>query len=188
MFGWQKKAVELIEQCKEQGRKNKQIYYVCLKRNLDQNIKILSLPCKELGEKKVWSEQKCGQLVSFIFMKNFVNILESSRSPSEQFMSALDRMSQTTFMRFVFNPVAAIFVFILFVLDVVFLMEKGTWMKVTRTGFIVGPLILILCFTQEGIRLLSSGFVIVVIFMFIVWNHLKFDEKSEKKKPTPIEF
>jgi len=184
----EKSSANLIEQCETQGRKNKKIYYLCLQRNLEKNIKILSLPCKELGEKKLWSERKCEQLVSYIFKKNFEKIVESNKPPLVRFKLALDRLSGKTLLPFFVNPVMAIFVFILFALDVVFLIDNGTWIRVTKTSFFLGPLILLSCFTKGGIRLLSSGIAIVIILMLILWNHRRTPVKVEKKKPTPIEF
>jgi len=84
--------------------------------------------------------------------------------------------------------VIAILVFIFFVLDVVFLIEKGTWMQVTKAGLFIGPLLLLSCFANDGIGLLLSGTTIIAILSLIGWNHRSVVKKPEKKKPTPIEF
>jgi len=183
-----KRGEELIEQCQEKGREDKKIYFLCLKKNLEQAVKMLSPPCKELGEKKLWSQQKCEHLVSYIFMKKFDQVLESRKSLWERFKLALDSLNQMTLVKFFINPVIAILVFIFFVLDVVFLMEKGTWMQVTKTGLFMGPLLLLSSFAHDGIRTLLSGIVIVIMLFIIGWNHRRAVLKPKKKKPTPIEF
>jgi len=182
------KAGELIEQCEKQGRKEKKIYFLCLRKNLEKNASILSSPCKELGEQGLWDQQKCEHLVSYIFMKKFDKVLASSNSLLERFKFALDRMSKKTLVKFFINPVVAILVFILFVLDVVFLIEKGSWMRVTKVGLFLGPLLLFVCFLKDGIALLLSGITIIIIFLIIGWNHRKVTSKPKEKKPTPIEF
>lgn len=184
----EEKSVNLIEQCENQGRKDKRIYHLCLQKNLEENIKILSLPCKELGEKKLWSERGCERLVSYIFIKKFEKVVESSRPLLERFKLALNRTNEMMLVRFFVNPVMATFVFILFVLDVVFLIDKGAWIRVTKISLFFGPLILFSCFTKGEARLLSSGIVIVIISMLVVWKHRRAAVESEKKKPTPIEF
>ena len=90
--------------------------------------------------------------------------------------------------KFFINPVTAILVFIFFVLDVVFLIEKGTWLQITKVGMLMGPLLLLVCFTQGGIRILLSGIAIVIMLFIIGWNHRGVVLKPEKEKPTPIEF
>jgi len=183
-----KSAVDLIEQCEKQGRKNRQIYDFCLTKNLEQKTNILSTSCKELGEKKLWSELKCRHLVSYIFMINFEKKINSAKHPLERLKLSLDRKSENIWFQFFLNPIMAILVFLLFVLDVVFLMEKGTWMRITKIGFFIGPLILISSLLNAGLRALSSSFVIVIIFSCIAWNHRSTLKKPEKKKPIPIEF
>lgn len=187
--GWiETSTSKLMEECEKQGWNNEEIYFLCLKKNLEKNARILSSPCKELGEKKLWDQRKCEHLVSYIFMANFDDAVKSSRSLWDKIVRAFDRLSNNIWANFFINPVTAILVFILFVLDVVFLIEKGTWMRVTKIGLIIGVLLLVTCFTKGGIRLFLSGFAIIVIFSIIGWNHRVVKRKSEKKKPIPIEF
>jgi len=181
-------SANLVKQCEVQGRKNKNIYQLCLQRNLENKIKILSLPCKELGEKKLWDERKCKRLVSYIFITKFENVIESQKPLLGRFKHALDRMNEITLVRYLVNPVTAILVFIAFAFDVIFLIEKGTWMRLMKTSYFLGPLILLTCFAKGGMRLLSSGLVMVITIMLIIWNHQRNTVKLDKKKPTPIEF
>lgn len=181
-------AVDLIEQCEKQGRKEKKIYFYCLEKNLKSKVNILSSPCKELGKQGMWDYPACKDLVSYIFMEKFDNVLKHNTSLWERFNLALDGLSKGIFIKFFINPVMAILVFVLFVLDVVFLIEKGTWMRVTKTGLGISPVLLIACFTKGGIQLLFSAIVMVVMFAFIVFNHYKFPKKPKKKKPKPLEF
>jgi len=182
------KSEKLVEECKKQGKKDKGIYTLCLEKNLEQKALILSKPCKEIGEKKIWSEQSCKLLVSYIFRMKFDKILEPKIFSLEYFKRSLDRLSENKWLILLINPVMAVLVFLLCVLDVVFLSEKGNWMQITRTGFIVGPLMLLSVFTKAGNRLLSSGLVMIIIIGFIAWNHHKIIKKPKKKKPIPIEF
>jgi len=181
-------SINLIEQCEKQGRKNREIYHLCLQLNLENKTKILSKPCKELGEKNLWSEQKCERLVSYIFLKKFEKIVESNRPWYERFMHAFDRTNEMMLARLLINPVAAIVLFILFALDVILFVDRGAWTRIMNTSFYIGPLILISCFAKGGIRIFSSGIVIVIIIMLIAWNHRKTFMKLDKEKPKPIEF
>lgn len=121
-------------------------------------------------------------------MEKFDKVLKYNKSLWERLKLVLDSLSKGIFIKFFINPVMATLVFVLFVLDVVFLIEKGTWMRVTKTGLGISPVLLIACFTKGGIRLLFSGIVMVVMFTIIVFNHYKFPKKPKKKKPKPIEF
>ena len=67
-----------IKQCEKQGKNDEQMYSYCLQRNLGQKILALSSPCRELGEKGLWSTQNCQHLVSYIFMSKFDDILEQT--------------------------------------------------------------------------------------------------------------
>ena len=184
----EKKANDLIDQCEMKGRKDVSMYTLCLERNIDKNAKVLSLPCNELGEKKLWSTQECEHLVSYIFISKFEKILLSRKPLLDRLKAPLDELSEGIFFKFFVNPVMAILLFILYVLDVIFLIEGGTWMRVTKAGLFLGPLILLSCFTYGGLGLLSSGITMVAILMTIAWNHRVIVRKKEKPKPVPIEF
>lgn len=183
-----KKAEKLIEECERQGQRAPEMYYLCLKNNLRRVTNTLSSPCKELGEQNLWNEQSCAHLISYIFMEKFNKILNPKKPLLERFKLTLDRISKNTFVYFFINPLVAIIVFIFFVVDVVYLIEKGTWMHVTRVGLFMGPLLLISCFTKDGTRLLLSGIIIIAIFLISRWNHQVAKLKSKKEKPKPIEF
>jgi len=182
------KSGKLIEECKKLGKKDEKIYALCLEKNLKQKILKLSRSCKEIGEKKIWSEQSCKLLVSYIFRMKIEKIVKPKMHLLEKIKRSLDRLNENKWVKLLINPVMAVLVFLLFVLDVVFLTEKGNWMQISRTGLIVGPLILLSGFTKTGNRLLSSGLAIVIIIGFIAWNHRKLVKKPKKKKPIPIEF
>jgi len=187
--GWiEASAGTLVEKCEQQSNGREDIYSFCLKRNLEKNSRILSVPCKELGEKKLWDQRKCEHLVSYIFMTNFDDAARSNLTLWDKITRIFDRLSKNIWVNFFINPVTAILAFILFVLDVVFLIEKGTWMRVTKIGLIIGFLLIIASFTKGGLRLFLSGFTIIVIFSIIGWNHRAVKKKPEKKKPIPIEF
>lgn len=73
-------AANAIKRCEKRGRKSRKIYLSCLELRLAGNLRRLSLPCNEIGEKKLWSAAECKSLVSYIFMtklkrsKNLVSL------------------------------------------------------------------------------------------------------------------
>jgi len=68
-------ATSLVTHCRAQSQKQES-YFLCLKMSLDEIIHELAYPCVELEVEKLWSEEKCRRLVSYIFMKKFEMILE----------------------------------------------------------------------------------------------------------------
>jgi len=177
-----KKAVELIEQCKKQGEKDKRIYTFCLEKNLKQITKTLSSPCAELGEHNLWEEQKCRRLVSYIFIQDFQEVLEANKSTSEKLFNFFDQLSQNLLVKILFNPITAISILILFVFDIIVFISPGNWVAVTKINFIIGSLILVSCFLKGGLLILSTSFVIVLLILIIFWNHKKLLSKSKEKK------
>jgi len=176
-----KKAVPLIEQCKLQGKKDKRIYSFCLQKNLQQITKILSAPCAEMGEKNLWDEQNCRRLVSYIFVLNFEEVLEENMPFFEKLSNSFDKFSRNTLVKIIFNPITAILILIIFVMDIVMLITPGDWSQVSKLSFILGPLILLASFLQGGMRVLFSGIVVITLLLMIFWNHNKSLFESKKK-------
>jgi len=175
------KAVGVIESCKLQGKKDKGIYAFCLQKNLQNVAKMLSAPCAEMGEQKLWDEHMCRRLVSYIFVQDFEEVLAENTSFFENLKNSFDKFSRVTLLRIMFNPIIAIIILFIFVLDVVYLVTPGNWTQVSRLSVFVGPLVLIAYFLQGGLRLMLSGFIIVSLLILIFWNHIKSVFKSEKK-------
>jgi len=178
----EKQGVELIQQCKEVTKKDKNKYFLCLQKNLVQFIKILSSPCRELGVEKLWEEKMCRRLVSFIFIQRFEELLEVSKTPVEKIGAWIDRIGNIGAVRILFNPVMAVLWLIVFILDMMLLIDRGNWTRVPRLGIIIGSIILVSCYVKGGLRYFSAGIAIFIMVAVIVWNHLQLKFKIDKKK------
>ena len=181
-------AGELIDQCKEEGKKDRQIYYLCLQQNLEKNVRTLSLPCRELGAEKLWSEQECRHLVSYIFMTRFEKVLKSKMTLYENLEALADRISGNIWLKLLVNPAMATLFFIALVYDVLYLSKHGSWMRVTKVSFAFGPLLLLTCFPKGGMSILSSGGIMLLMSLGVIWNHLGIKITFKRKKPAPSNF
>ena len=186
---WLKKSAgELIVQCKEEGKEDKRIYYLCLQENLERNVRTLSIPCRELAAEKMWSEQECRHLVSYIFMKKFEKILKSQMAPVEHLEALADRISGNIWLKLLVNPVMATLFFLFMNYDVLYLSKNGSWMRVTKVSFAFGPLLLLTCFPKGGMNILSSGGIMLLMSLVVIWNHLGIKITFKRKKPVSSNF
>jgi len=180
----EKQGVELIQQCKKQTKNDMNKYFMCLKKNLEQVTKVLSSPCRELGEAQLWEEEMCRRLVSFIFVQRFEKIMEVNRPPMEKLKLWVDKLGNMVAVNVLFNPIMAVLCLIVFIADVVLIVDRGNWTRASKMCIIVGMIILVSCYVKEGLRTFSSIIAILVTVSAVAWNHLKskfgFDRKKRK--------
>jgi hypothetical protein len=169
----EKKAIELIESCKNDAKRDMRIYFLCLQKNLDRNTRIVSSPCKEFGREQLWDQEQCSRLVSFIFMKRFEGVLEENKPQIQKVHTSIDKIKDVKVVRTVFNPIIAIIFFYLLALAIVFLIDRGNWMRVSRWGFVTGPFIVISCFFSGGWRFFLAGIAIITLIVLVLWNRRK---------------
>jgi hypothetical protein len=175
------KAVPMIQQCREDANIKKHVYFSCLQENLERVTKAISAPCQKLGAEQLWDEKMCQRLISYIFVLKFEKVLEASKPWGERILSRIDRVKDVAVLRIVFNPVTAIIFLILYVLDVVVLVEPGNWMRASQMGFMAGLAILGNCLAQGGLRYSISGVIMVVLGIAVIWNHINIGDKLNKE-------
>jgi len=94
-------AVALIYLCGEDPDSRKS-FFSCMRTRLDEVAEDISEPCVELGSEKLWSEDKCKRLVSYIFLNKFNRIFLNNNIVSDSFFpfsfEILTRMSPTRFL------------------------------------------------------------------------------------------
>jgi len=183
-----KKAVPMIESCKMQGENDENVYFYCLQANLKQITNALSSPCAELGDLKLWDEQICRNLISYIFVQDFEKVLEANKPPVERIWSLLDKASRNMLIIYLFNPITAILLLIFLVFDIILFLSPGNWFYASKMSLIFGPAIFISCFLKQGMLVLCAGIVIVSLLMIIVSSHifLLFKPDHWKKKTKKI--
>lgn len=177
-------AVELIQYCKEEGIRDKRIYYNCLQENLEQNVGVISAPCRELAAEKMWSEQECRHLVSYIFMSRFEKVLKSQMTLQEHLEAIGDRVSGNIYLKLLANPIVAILFFLVMIYDILYLSKNGSWMRVSRISIVIGPLLMLSCFPKGGLNILSSGGIMLLMLLVILWNHFGIKIEFKRKKST----
>jgi len=180
-----KKALELIENCKEQAKKDMSVYFLCLQKNLDRTTRIISSACTELGKENLWDKEQCKRLVTFIFMKKFEVVLEEHKPQIKKINASIDEIKKVKVVRTLFNPIMAIIFFYLLALVVVFWIDGGNWMRISIWGFVTGPFIIASCILQGGWRFFLSGIAILILLIFVLCVQrkavLKFINKIKKK-------
>jgi hypothetical protein len=174
---WLKHAgVEFINQCKKtKSEGGDTAYYTCLQTGLKKVTGQLSGPCKELGEEGLWDEARCQRLISYIFIKEFDEVLRANRP-------ILQKLMDRKVLNFLSNPILAIILLLLYVLDIVFWTDPGNWYRIPKFGFIVGALILISWFLDDQYRFLGIIVAVLICVGGIIRNHVLVLLKNKKKK------
>lgn len=168
------KALEYIRRCKERTGKDMSLYYTCLEQVMDQTTKELTVPCQELGSEGLWEAPRCSRLISYIFIQRFEKILRDIRPVHVKLMDV-------KLLRLLFNPIVAIVLLFMFVLDIVLLVDPGNWMRVPRISFFVGIVILVSFFVPKEYNFVGLGVVVAWLVLSIVWNHVDLMLHPEKR-------
>lgn len=185
-------AVELIKQCKVKFQSDKKKYFSCLYQGVHKIIEQISRPCKEMAAMDLWSETKCKNLISYIFIQKFEKIRKANDPLFKRIKLSLNRIitradnlaEGSVWVRNFLDPVAAIMWLLIFVLDVILLSSPGNWMKITKVTLVIGPFILYSSYVEGGIRFLLSGTVVIIFVLIIIWTHCRmiFISHANKKK------
>ena len=173
---WLKNAsVEFIEKCKGVNEKDNAKYYSCLRIGLEKISKQLSSSCKELEDEGLWDAARCERLVSYIFIKEFNKVLMDHRSIVEKAM-------ENEILKFLFGPIPAIIMLLLYVIDIVLITDPGNWWRIPKLGLIVGTIILVSWFLPDQWKFLCLSFAILICIVGILGNHVAGLFKSDKEK------
>lgn len=168
-------GVEFINQCKAYSKGDNTKYFSCLREGLQQVTNQISSSCQELGDEGLWEEDRCRRLVTYIFIKDFDKILQTNRP-------LIKKLMDIKILKILFNPVTAIVLLLLFVLDIVLLTDPGNWMRVPGFGFLVGTIILASWFFQGELRFIGMGGAVLICVGGIIRNHILVVFKPDKKK------
>ena len=121
-------------------------------------------------------------------MKKFEKILKSQMTPYEHLEALADRISGNIWLKLLVNPVMAILFFLFMNYDVLYLSRNGSWMRVTKVSFVFGPFLLLTCFPKGGMSILSSGGIMLLMSLVVIWNHLGIKITFKRKKPASSNF
>ncbi|MBN1869762.1 MAG: hypothetical protein JW847_04200 [Candidatus Omnitrophica bacterium] len=172
----EQKSVAFIQQCKTQSKEDNTKYYSCLQAGLKEVMDgFFSSSCQEVGDEGLWDKDMCQRLVSYIFLKDFDKIFKDQRPLIEKLMD--DKI-----LKYVFSPIGAIILLVLFVLDLVFLTGSGNWPKISTSGLMVGTVILVSWFLKDKWRFIGMGVAVAASGTGIILNHILALFKTDKKK------
>lgn len=172
------KAELLIDQCKEESKRNQQNYFACLQTNLEQFSQTLSSPCVELHKEGLWFEDRCRRLVSYIFVGRFNKILESKKPFYERIIYFANRLKSNTAIRYACHPLTALVVFALYIFHFVFLVDPGNWVKTKKAAILMGSQIAAATIVEGGARIILSGLVMFISLGLIIWNHVAIQKRE----------
>jgi len=173
--GWLDNASAIfIDTCKEAGGDDDVKYYQCLQKGLKKITKQVSAPCQELGEEGLWDEDLCRQLVSYVFIDDFQQVMEAHRP-------VLEKLAERETLHVIFGPIAAVIAMLLYVLDVVIWTDPGNWWRIPKFGSLVGALILGAWFLSSPWNLLGTAAAVCICVGGMVRNHI-LDAISPKRK------
>ena len=174
--GWlENKSLEFINQCKTHSAGNNTKYYSCLEMGLKKVTKQLSSSCQELGEEGLWDEDRCARLVSYIFIKDFDTIMQANRP-------LIEKVTGSKVLNSLFNPIVAIVLLILYVLNIVLLVDPGNWSGTSKFCFVVGAIILGSWFLKSEFRFFGMGGAILICVGGIILSYIKMLFKPDKKQ------
>jgi len=176
------KAMVFIRECRAKAGKNDKKYYACLTTGVKQIIKQLSFPCRELATEGLWEKDRCENLLSFMFAREFERVMEANKP-------FIKKMMDIRLLARLFNPVAAIIALVLFVLNMVVLVDRGSWTRIPKFVLIVGAIILASFFLEEEYRFLGSGVAVILSVAAIVWSYLRpfIEKRKEQKRQKELE-
>jgi hypothetical protein len=167
-------APVFIRSCRVQSKKSGGEYAQCLQNGIKTVTQQLSSSCRELEEEGLWEEVRCKELISYIFIAKFDEILKAQRP-------LLTKAMDHKFLRILGHPVAAVLVLILFVMDVLIWIDPGNWMRVSEIALVTGIIISVSFFLEGPWRFLSAGVAILIATGAIIWNHMTAGMASQRK-------
>jgi len=168
------KAAAYIKECRENSQRNEKKYNACLQAGVKSITNELSSSCGELGKEGLWDAGRCRRLVSYIFLKNFNKVLKAHRP-------LMKKLMDFKLLGLLFNPIFAIMLLVLYVLDIVLLTDPGNWMRISKPVLIIGIAILVSMFLEGAPRFIGMGSAVLMSIGAILWNHLRMVMKKKKK-------
>ena len=174
----QNKSGEFINQCKEQAEGSDDKYFACLNEGVQAVLNQLTSTCKELGQEGLWDTARCNRLVSYIFLRDFDQVLA-------QHQPLLKKLAAIRWLRLLFNPITALAFLLAYVLNVILWIDPGNWMRVPKVVMVVGIMILVSMFLENEWRLLGFALATIISVVMIIFDHIKritSPKTKEKKK------
>ena len=92
-------------------------------------------------------------------------------------------------LRLLFNAFGAIIVLILYVVDVMLVIDPGNWMRFLKVVVIAGAVILVSLFLKEQWRFVGMAASFLLSLSAIIFSHAKMllsKERREKKKKAEL--
>ncbi|HQP10021.1 MAG TPA: hypothetical protein PKV41_01400 [Candidatus Omnitrophota bacterium] len=168
-------ASAFIKDCMVKSNKDAKEYQACLQAGVETVTQQLSSACRELGAEGLWDKDQCKHLISYIFITKFDDVLKKHRPILIQAMD-------NRFLGFLFHPVAATLLLMVFVLDVLILIDPGNWMRVSKVALVAGGVMCLSFFLEGQWRFLGMGVSVLISVMAIVWGHITALLNPKRKK------